>query len=142
MLFFWGRVLRRLRAVVGLLAVVSLFISRYSDASHDEACTSQWHVTGYFTPVEVDYPQTEKIRINIEKAGDSIHATAFLKAVKIEGWGKTNAGWYLGLFSNKWHRSNKPLNAVGKPLDVGSIATDNNIIPIGETLRIPSLPNN
>ena len=131
--------MRRLRAFKGLLVVVSRFISRYSDASHEEVCTSQWYVTSYFTPVEVDYPQAERIRINIEKVGDSVHATAFLKAVKIEGWGKTIACWYLGRFSYKWHRSNKPLNAMGKLLDVGSIATDNNIIPIGETLRIPSL---
>ena len=140
-MYFWGRV-RRLEAVMGLLIVVSLFISRYTYASHEETCTSQWHVTGYFTPVEVDYPQAEKIKINIEKAGASVHASAFLKAVMIEGWGKTTDGWYLGRFSNKWHRSKHPLNAMGKPLDVGSIATDKNIIPTGETLRIPSLPNN
>jgi 3D (Asp-Asp-Asp) domain-containing protein len=139
-LFFWGEG-RRLYAVMLLLIVVSLFNSRYSYASHEESCSSKWHVTGYFTPLEVDYPQADKIKINIEKLGESVHATAFLKAVMIEGWGKTKAGWYLGRFSNKWHRSKQPLNAMGKPLDVGSIATDKNIIPTGATLRIPSLPN-
>ncbi len=129
-------------AVIGLLIVVSLFISRDTYAIHEESCTSQWHITGYFTPLEVDYPQAEKIKIGIVKTGHSVHAAAFLNAVKIEGWGKTKAGWYLGHYSNKWYRSNQPLNAMGKPLDIGSVATDKNIIASGETLRIPSLPNN
>jgi len=124
-----------------LLLVVSLFNTINSYASHEEACTNSWQVTGYFTPVESDYIQTQKTKINIEKLGDSTHASAFLKVVMIEGWGKTKDGWYLGRFSNKWHKSNKPLNALGRPLDVGSIATDKNIIPTGVVLKIPSLPN-
>lgn len=126
--------------MVGLFIVVSFFISRAAYASHEESCSSQWYITGYFTPLEVDYPQAEKIKIKIKDVGESVHATAFLKAVMIEGWGKTRAGWYLGRFSNKWHRSKQPLNAMGQPLDVGSIATDKTIIPTGATLRIPSLP--
>lgn len=129
-------------AIIGMLIVVSLLFSRFSQASHEESCSSQWHITGYFTPVELDYPQADKIKINIAQLGESIHASAFLKAVKIEGWGKTKDGWYLGRFSNKWHRSQYPLNARGRPLQTGSIATDKNIIPSGSTLKIPSLPNN
>jgi 3D (Asp-Asp-Asp) domain-containing protein len=125
-----------------LLIIVSLLFSRFSFATHEEACSSQWYVTGYFTPIEEDYSQTNKIKIKVEKMGESVHSMDFLLEVKVEGWGKTNDGWYLGRFSNKWHRSEFPLNAMGKPLDVGSIATDRNIIPVGETLRIPSLPNN
>jgi len=121
--------------------VAALFITCNIHASHEESCSPQWYVTGYFTPVETDYSQTAQIKINIEKMGISVHAMDFLKAVKIEGWGKTKDGWYLGHFSNKWHRSNKPLNAMGKPLDIGSVATDKNIIASGEMLRIPSLPN-
>jgi 3D (Asp-Asp-Asp) domain-containing protein len=140
-LYFRGRDQRSF-AVTMLLIIISLFFSRFSYATHDEACSSQWYVTGYFTPVEEDYPQTNKIKINVEKLGSSIHSLDFLLAVKIEGWGRTNDGWYLGRFSNKWHRSKHPLNAMGKPLNVGSIATDRNIIPAGENLKIPSLPNN
>lgn len=124
-----------------LLVVVSLFNTANSYASHDEACSSAWYVTGYFTPVESDYPQSDKTKINIERLGASTHASAFLRVVMIEGWGRTKDGWYLGRFSNKWHKSNNPLNALGKPLNVGSIATDKNIIPTGVILKIPSLPN-
>jgi 3D (Asp-Asp-Asp) domain-containing protein len=129
-------------AIVCLLIIVSLLFSRFSNASNEESCSSKWRVTGYFTPVELDYPQAEKIKINIEQLGESVHSAAFLKAVKIEGWGKTKVGWYLGRFSNKWHRSKSPLNAVGKPLNRASIATDKNILPTGSILKIPSLPNN
>ena len=139
-MYFRGRD-RRLPAVMLFLIVFLLFNTANSYASHDEACSSAWHVTGYFTPVESDYLQTDKTKINIEKLGESTHASAFLKVVMIEGWGKTKDGWYLGRFSNKWHKSNKPLNALGKPLDVGSIATDKNLIPTGAVLKIPSLPN-
>lgn len=133
---------QRCYAATVLLIIVSLLFSRISFATHEEVCSSQWYVTGYYTPVEEDFPQADKIKITVEKSGESFHSMDFLLEVKVEGWGKTNDGWYLGRFSNKWHRSKYPLNAMGKPLDVGSIATDRNIIPVGEILRIPSLPNN
>ena len=132
----------RCLAIMGLLIVVSMLFSRFSNAaSYEESCSSQWYVTGYFTPVELDYSQADKIKINVEQLGESIHAEAFLKVVKIEGWGRTKDGWYLGRFSNKWYKSKYPLNSIGKPLNTGSIATDRNIIPTGSTLKIPSLPN-
>ncbi len=140
-MYFKGRD-QRCHAVKLLLIIVSLLFSCFNYATAEETCSSQWLVTGYFTPVEEDYPQLDKIKINVENKGESVHSMDFLLAVKIEGWGKTKAGWYLGRFSNKWHRSNHPLNAMGKPLNVASIATDRNIIPAGETLKIPSLPNN
>lgn len=123
------------------MLVISILFSPSSHAIHEESCSSQWYVTGYFTPVENDYSQADTIKINIEKQGESIHAAAFLKEVRVEGWGKTKEGWYLGRFSNKWHKSQQPLNAMGKPLTTGSIATDKNIIPAGAMLKIPSLPN-
>ncbi len=140
-MYFWGRDQHRVAAPM-LLIIVSLLFSRFCFATHDESCSSQWYVTGYYTPIEEDYPQTNKIKINVEKMGESVHSMDFLIEVKVEGWGKTKDGWYLGRFSNKWHRSKYPLNSLGKPLDVSSIATDRTIIPAGQTLRIPSLPNN
>lgn len=118
-----------------------LTFSPFSFAIHDSSCSPKWRVTGYFTPVEIEYPQTKQTQISIEKIGDSIHSSEFLEAVKIEGWGKTKDGWYLGRFSNKWHKNEHPLNSLGKPLRTGSIATDKNIIPTGTNLTIPTLPN-
>lgn len=126
---------------VCLFIVLSTLFSRFAVAAHDQACSSKWYVTGYFTPIELDYSQAEQVEINIEKLGKSDHSAAFLKAVKVEGWGKAKQGWYLGRFSNKWHKSKYPLNSIGKPLRTGSIATDKNIIPTGSSIKIPSLPN-
>jgi 3D (Asp-Asp-Asp) domain-containing protein len=126
---------------VSFLIFIYFLTGRFALAMHDDACSSKWRVTGYFTPVELDYSQSEQAQISIEKMGTSFHSAAFLKAVKIEGWGKTKEGWYLGRFSNKWHKSDYPLNSIGKPLKTGSIATDRNVIPTGTTLKIPSLPN-
>ena len=124
------------------LTIISLFLfSPLSFANHDTACSSKWRVTGYFTPIENEYPEEEQMQINVEKLGHSIHSTAFLDAVKIEGWGRTKEGWYLGRFSNKWHKSKHPLNSIGKPLRTGSIATDKRVIPTGTNLTIPTLPN-
>jgi len=128
--------------LLGFLTVASLPFCRFAIASHEDDCSSQWNVTGYFTPVELDYPQADQTQINIEQLGESVHSVAFLKAVKIEGWGKTKDGWYLGRFSNKWHKSKYPLNSIGKPLTTASVATDKNIIPTGSSIKIPSLPNN
>ncbi len=129
------------RIAVSLFIVVLISFSRFAIAAHDQTCSSQWHVTGYFTPIELDYPEEEQIEINIEKLGRSHHSANFLKAVKVEGWGKTKAGWYLGRFSNKWHKSKYPLNSQGRPLTTGSIATDNKFIPSGSSIKIPSLPD-
>jgi 3D (Asp-Asp-Asp) domain-containing protein len=132
---------RKTGLVLRYLVFLSVSISQTVFATHDTACSSQWRVTGYFTPVEADYSQEQQKQIYVEKTGASIHSETFLKAVKIEGWGKTKEGWYLGRFSNKWHKSHSPLNSLGKPLKTGSIATDRKLIPAGTTLKIPSLPN-
>ena len=127
--------------LVSLILISQFFLSPASFANHDSACSPQWRVTGYFTPIELEYPQKEQTQISVEKIGNSIHSSAFLDAVKIEGWGRTKDGWYLGRFSNKWHKSKHPLNSLGKPLRTGSIATDRRIIPTGTNLTIPTLPN-
>jgi 3D (Asp-Asp-Asp) domain-containing protein len=127
--------------LVSLMLINFLIFSPSSFANHDSACSPKWKVTGYFTPIEIEYPQSRQTQISVEKIGRSIHSSEFLDAVKIEGWGKTKEGWYLGRFSNKWHKSKHPLNSIGKPLRTGSIATDKRVIPTGTNLTIPTLPN-
>lgn len=128
-------------SIISLILITIFFYSTSSFANHDSACSPKWKVTGYFTPIENEYSQKEQKQISVEKIGSSVHSTAFLDAVKIEGWGKTKDGWYLGRFSNKWHKSKQPLNSLGKPLRTGSIATDKRVIPTGTNLTIPTLPN-
>lgn len=84
--------------MVGLLLIISILFSRSGHASHEDSCSSQWYVTGYFTPVEFDYSQAEQISINIEQQGESVHAAAFLKVVKIESWVRSKAVGILVVF--------------------------------------------
>ena len=58
----------------------------------------------------------------------------------MEGWGKTNGGWYLGFYGKQWHKSFQPLSAMGTPLDWGSMATDRRVIGKGGKIIIPTLP--
>lgn len=123
-----------------IVTVLVAFVLLNSCALPTSSCTKNWTITGYFTPFESDYPATPKQSIYIEGIGKRQFSQQFLKAVKIEGWGRTNEGWYLGFFSKKWHRSQQPLNAGGGPLKIGSIATDQQYIERGQQVRIPTLP--
>ena len=57
----------------------------------------------------------------------------------LEGWGKTRYGWYLGYYSNQWHRSDDPLNSKGTPLTIGTIATDAGVVEPNSVVNIPEL---
>lgn len=57
----------------------------------------------------------------------------------MEGWGRTQSGWYLGYYSKQWHQSKNPLNAKGKPLVKGVAAVDNRLVQKGSQLVIPGL---
>lgn len=123
------------------ITVVVIFFLLNSCALHTASCSNNWSITGYFTPFETDYPASPKQSIYIEAVGKRRFSQQFLKATRVEGWGKTDEGWYLGYFSNKWHRSKQPLNADGQPLTTGSIATDRHYIKRGRQVMIPTLPD-
>ncbi len=101
-------------------------------------CSDDWRVTGYFTPVESDF-SVEKQKIFVEEQGYQQISKAFLSAVKLEGWGRTRFGWYLGFYSQKWHRADFPKNAQGCPLTIGQVATDSRKIPPNAQVSIQGL---
>lgn len=102
-------------------------------------CSKGWKITGYFTPLEKDYISFKRT-IRVKKTGLRSFSSTFLKAVKMEGWGKTNQGWYLGYYGGGWHKSKNPLDAYGKKLVIGVIATDKKLLPKGRRIKIPTLP--
>lgn len=122
-----------------LLLLVGL-IPFWATAADKVSCSGNWKVTGYFTPLEIDYPRTSTRQIKIRKHGYHRFSTSFLKAVRMEGWGRTNAGWYLGYYSRNWHKSSHPLNAMGTALRWGAIATDQRVLGKGSRVVIPTLP--
>lgn len=107
--------------------------------SQFSTCSLDWYITGYFTPIESDYSGDFK-RIAF---GDNIkHFRAdFLEAVKIEGWGKTRLGEYVGWYDNSFHISDSALDMHGDKLLVPAVAVDTLLIKQKTQLTIPTLPS-
>ena len=121
------------------LLVLLLVLLLSSCARSKLGCDDSWKVTGFYTPVESDFSYQNKSTIKLKSGTRQTFGADFLKAVKMEGWGRTRFGWYLGYYSKQWHRSNKPLNAKGKPLVIGVVAVDNRVVSKGTQLSIPGL---
>ena len=102
-------------------------------------CSSDWYITGYFTPVESDYSGDFK-RIAF---GDKIKhfRSDFLEAVKIEGWGQTRLGDYVGWYDNTLHLNDAALDSHGDKLLVQSVAVDTLLIKQKTKLAITTLPS-
>ena len=123
-----------------LLLILSSLIPLTALAAEKVSCSNNWTVTGYFTPIESDYSRSSIRKIKIRQLGVRRFASAFLTEVRMEGWGKTNEGWYLGYYGKQWHKSYHPLNALGTPLVWGAMATDKKVIRQGGRILIPTLP--
>jgi peptidoglycan/xylan/chitin deacetylase (PgdA/CDA1 family)/3D (Asp-Asp-Asp) domain-containing protein len=122
-------------------------------------CSSGWHVSTYFTPLETDFNGPKKAimalnqltnqakngtgtTIPIANISSSLSTfTSFLNAVQEYGWGKTKDGNYLGYYNNQYYLAAHPLNSIGKPLRLGDIAVDPSIIPRGAKVTLPTLPS-
>jgi len=119
--------------------VITTSIQKESTLTQFSNCSSDWYITGYFTPVESDYSgDFKKIAF-----GDNIKhfRSDFLSDVKTEGWGKNMLGEYIGWYDNSFHLSDVPLDSHGDILLVQSVAVDSDIIKQKTKLVIPELPN-
>ncbi len=102
------------------------------------SCTSDWYITGYFVPVEADYSgKLIDVTVNGE---NKQYATDFVDVVRIEGWGRTNSGDYLGWYNDSYHLNDTPLDSHDNPLIAGMIAVDTSLIKHGSDVLIPTLP--
>ncbi len=104
-----------------------------------ENCSSDWYITGYFTPVESDY-SGDFIRIAFDDYTKHFRSD-FLADVKIEGWGKTRLGDYVGWYDNSLHLSDAALDMHGDELLVEFVAVDTDLIEQKTKLSIPTLPS-
>jgi len=102
------------------------------------SCTSDWYITGYFLPIESDY-SGKSVEISVDRV-NQFYLENFLEVVKIEGWGRTNAGNYLGWYHGAFTISDRYLDAHGNDLVVGMVAVDDSVIEHGSELTIPTLP--
>jgi peptidoglycan/xylan/chitin deacetylase (PgdA/CDA1 family) len=103
-------------------------------------CIEGFDITGYFTPFESDYDRIDKVTVNVKEIGEKEFDKNFIEDVKMEGWGKTVEGWYIGIIHGEWVKSSKPLNAINQPLVQHSAsAVDTDIIPHGTQFSVPTL---
>ncbi|MEP6925869.1 MAG: hypothetical protein ABI954_15485 [Pyrinomonadaceae bacterium] len=133
-----------------LSATIFMFLNKAQTAAHpafssiSRQCSDGWKITGYFTPVEADYATDETTEITVPGLTDKlVFSSKFIRAIIIEGWGKTNAGWYLGYDheTQKWQKSSAPLDNNGDALTVGMIAADKSVLQMNSKVSIPSLPS-
>lgn len=102
-------------------------------------CSTGWYITRYFTPVETEYSGPTK-SILVDGKTRMLYSS-FLDDVKIEGWGKTKQGDYVGYSDGTYYSSKYPQDSAGNPLQIGDIATDPPVIPKGTKVMIPTLPS-
>ena len=108
------------------------------DTLSTQNCSDGWYITGYFLPMEIDY-SSKMNPILIDGKAYSFK-NDFVDEVKIQGWGKTISGEYLGSYDGKFYLNNTPLDSLGNNLVIGSIAVDPQIIKRGTKTTIPTLP--
>ncbi len=125
-------------AISKFLVTDSLIRQEQFGNSRFSECSAGWYVTGYYTPLESDY-DTELITLNIDGTLYKFDEE-FINEIKIEGWGKTRSGKYLGWYDEAFHFSDNPLDSSGNILSIGIIAVDQSIIDTNSNVTIPSLP--
>ena len=119
--------------------LITASIQKESTSSKFSNCSSDWYITGYFTPVESDY-SGDFIRITFDDYIKHFRSD-FLADVKIEGWGKTRLGDYVGWYDNSFHLSDAALDLHGDELLVEFVAVDTVLIEQKTKLSIPTLPS-
>lgn len=101
-------------------------------------CSKDWTITGYYVPDESNFlGELKQVLVGNSEIN---YKTDFLEEVKIEGWGKTSQGYYLGWYDNIFHIHTFPLDVWENRLKVPMVAVDPNQIGLGTYLTIPSLP--
>jgi len=122
----------------GLMLFLPLSLTACANVTSMD-CEDNWQITGYFVPLEQDYSHKLLKQIKLKSGEVKSFDSTFIDAVKLEGWGKTKQGWYLGYYSSQWHKSTHPLDAQGNPLVLSTIAADTSKIPFGREIYIPTL---
>jgi len=111
------------------------------DCTIDEesTCTDGWKITGYFTPIESEYPNV--LKTVMTDMGLRIFRKQFLDNVETEGWGKTLQSDYVGFYDGGWHIHHSAVDSRGNVLTLYGIAVDPDIIPFDTQVTIPNLPS-
>lgn len=115
-----------------------LYINETQTIKQFSSCSSDWYVTGYYIPLETEYSD-EFVTIIINETSREFRQD-FVDSIKIEGWGKTLSGDYLGWYDDSFHIANNALDLDGEILEIGKIAVDQKVIYHDAKVIVPSLP--
>ena len=131
--------------IIASLALTGHFLPMFYTAygQTNDNCSSGWYVTGYFNPHESDYSGSETtISVAGAPAGQTTFIKSFLESVLVEGAGLTHYGWWIANFDGEWQKVPFAEDALGGQLEIGSVATDPDVIPLGTSgIAIPTLPS-
>lgn len=138
-------IVRFLMAVLIIISIIPVSFSQSTLIQDEflqiqtEECTDGWYVTGYFIPLEIEYfSNVTPINIDGKWYGFPID---FLNEVKIQGWGKTVSGNFLGWDEQKFYFNSVPLDAHDNELIIGTVAVDPEIIKKNSKITLPNSPS-
>ena len=126
------------KKILKISLVIFPILLIFSIFSYASGCSTDWYITGYYTPDETQFKGSEEEILVDEKL--EFYNSEFIIEVKTEGWGKSTNGKYLGWYDNKFHLENKPLDYHGDYLQIKAVAADPSVIPLGSQITIPDLP--
>jgi len=126
--------------IIGIAAVVIIFPSIiFLGTLQDQRCSDEWYITGYYTPLEKDF-SGETVKVEINGKTDEFKQD-FLETIKIEGWGKTISGQYIGWYDSSFHFNDFPTDMHDNELIVMMVAADPDVLEQGLSISITSLPS-
>jgi len=128
--------MKKIIILIGIGVASSIGIIVISNSTN---CTSGWYITGYFTPLESDY-LGETIQTSIDNNTEQ-YKIDFLDQVRIEGWGKTKSGQYIGWYEDSFHMENEPKDFQGNQLMINTVAADPSVLKQKMKISISTLPN-
>ncbi len=120
-------------------ALVFALLALNSLLAIGSVCSENWKITGYYSPIEEEFPHVKNTSVMVKNIGEVQFNQSFISDVKLNGWGRTRYGWYLGYFSKQWHKSDTPLDAQGKHLQLGAVAIDKKFLKMGNKVVIPQV---
>ncbi len=121
------------------IVLLFLLLAMHAVMAMGSVCSENWKITGYYSPIEADFPLIKNTRVMVNHVGSIPFNQSFISDVKLNGWGRTRYGWYLGYFGKQWHKSDTPLDAQGKHLQLGAVAIDREFLKMGNRIVIPQV---
>lgn len=104
----------------------------------NERCIGNVKIVAFYTPIENDFKTKKKVSITADNI-TRLYNEKFVDEVKVEGWGKTSFGDYLGYFDGAFHLNSVPIDFMGRPLVIGVAGVDPSIIPLGLNFTVPQI---